>query len=360
MSSSILNDQEIELVEPISNNNHTYSSIYENMNDDLKLRDQRRRQRRQGIRKRRTTTKQPIDDRNLNEKELDLNSTTTNSKTYYTRINSRSSDRLNLDEILRINDEEDNQLNENDIDIERQQQRRRRSRPRTINDEENEEDIELVEAEPNLEEKEEEEEEDEIKIEKTYLFQIGGGESFIKKLIPFRFDIRVPSHFDLLALLDKNRTLIELFLCILLSTLVSSLASLIFLNENIYGFGFDNKQHHNQMQIFYYDSNFELEHHNFTTLISHSDGGGGGGNSGNMSIFSLIVFCFIVASCQYSLLKSVQPDSASPVHGFNTLTAFSRPVYFCMLAFAVLVVDFLMQGNVGVLFFIYDILSKIT
>lgn len=41
-------------------------------------------------------------------------------------------------------------------------------------------------------------------------------------------------------------------------------------------------------------------------------------------------FCFIMAGSQYSLLKSVQPDSASPVHGFNKVVLFSRPVYFCI------------------------------
>ncbi|XP_028165971.1 protein pecanex-like isoform X2 [Ostrinia furnacalis] len=43
-------------------------------------------------------------------------------------------------------------------------------------------------------------------------------------------------------------------------------------------------------------------------------------------------FCFIIAGSQYSLLKSVQPDSASPVHGFNKMVVFSRPVYFCLCA----------------------------
>ena len=30
--------------------------------------------------------------------------------------------------------------------------------------------------------------------------------------------------------------------------------------------------------------------------------------------FCIFVFCFIIAGCQYSLLKSVQPDAASPMH----------------------------------------------
>ncbi len=49
----------------------------------------------------------------------------------------------------------------------------------------------------------------------------------------------------------------------------------------------------------------------------------------------IFLFCAVAASCQYSLLKSVQPDSASPTHGFNRIVVFSRPVYFilcCSLA----------------------------
>uniref|UniRef100_A0A915DT84 Pecanex-like protein n=1 Tax=Ditylenchus dipsaci TaxID=166011 RepID=A0A915DT84_9BILA len=46
--------------------------------------------------------------------------------------------------------------------------------------------------------------------------------------------------------------------------------------------------------------------------------------------FSLMVFAFVVAGSQFSLLKSVQPDAASPVHGYNWLVAYSRPAYFCL------------------------------
>lgn len=51
------------------------------------------------------------------------------------------------------------------------------------------------------------------------------------------------------------------------------------------------------------------------------------------------IFCFIIASCQYSLMKSVQPDAASPTHGFNRLIAYSRPVYFCLCCFMVILLD---------------------
>lgn len=42
------------------------------------------------------------------------------------------------------------------------------------------------------------------------------------------------------------------------------------------------------------------------------------------------LLCLVIASCQFSLLKSVQPDAASPTHGFNYVVALSRPVYFCI------------------------------
>lgn len=42
------------------------------------------------------------------------------------------------------------------------------------------------------------------------------------------------------------------------------------------------------------------------------------------------IFCFVIAGSQYSLLKSVQPDAASPIHGFNKIVSFSRPIYFCV------------------------------
>ncbi|BFZ12057.1 hypothetical protein BsWGS_15095 [Bradybaena similaris] len=54
----------------------------------------------------------------------------------------------------------------------------------------------------------------------------------------------------------------------------------------------------------------------------------------------LLLFCFIMAGCQYSLLKSVQPDAASPMHGFNHLIVFSRPFYFCLCCSIVLLLDY--------------------
>lgn len=51
------------------------------------------------------------------------------------------------------------------------------------------------------------------------------------------------------------------------------------------------------------------------------------------------LFCVVSGSCQYSLLKSVQPDAASPTHGHNRMVAFGRPVYFCLLVSLVLVAN---------------------
>uniref|UniRef100_A0A8C2J063 Pecanex-like protein n=1 Tax=Cyprinus carpio TaxID=7962 RepID=A0A8C2J063_CYPCA len=50
-------------------------------------------------------------------------------------------------------------------------------------------------------------------------------------------------------------------------------------------------------------------------------------------------FCLVIASCQYSLLKSVQPDAASPMHGHNWIIVYSRPVYFCLCCVLIWVFD---------------------
>lgn len=55
---------------------------------------------------------------------------------------------------------------------------------------------------------------------------------------------------------------------------------------------------------------------------------------------SLIALCAVAAGCQFSLLKSVQPDAASPVHGYNWLVSYSRPVYFCLVSATILSLDY--------------------
>ncbi|KAM4619872.1 pecanex-like protein 3 [Polymixia lowei] len=56
-------------------------------------------------------------------------------------------------------------------------------------------------------------------------------------------------------------------------------------------------------------------------------------------------FCLVIASCQYSLLKSVQPDAASPMHGHNWIIVYSRPVYFCLCCVMIWVFD--LSGRSG-------------
>lgn len=92
--------------------------------------------------------------------------------------------------------------------------------------------------------------------------------------------------FDRLALLtaiDRNITLFELFVTIILATSVAILGA----------------------SVLYFE--FYRDVHAF-------------------------VFCFVMAGCQYSLVKSVQPDVASPTHGFNKIVVYSRPVYFILFS----------------------------
>ncbi|KAM6912975.1 pecanex-like protein 1 [Xenentodon cancila] len=100
-------------------------------------------------------------------------------------------------------------------------------------------------------------------------------------LLPYLW---VGLHFDrltLLALFDRNREVLENVLAVVLAVLVAFLGSVLLVN-------------------------------NFFTDIW------------------VFQFCLVIASCQYSLLKSVQPDSSSPRHGHNRIIAYSRPVYFCL------------------------------
>lgn len=110
------------------------------------------------------------------------------------------------------------------------------------------------------------------------------------KLSPWTYVKVTLDRLKLLALLDRNLTMTETVTSIFLGSLVSMLgATLLY-----YGFYED---------------------------------------------LAAFVFCFVIASCQYSLLKSVQPDASSPTHGFNRVIAYSRPVYFCISSVLVLVLD---------------------
>ncbi|XP_043476640.1 pecanex-like protein 1 [Leptopilina heterotoma] len=71
-------------------------------------------------------------------------------------------------------------------------------------------------------------------------------------------------------------------------------------------------------------------------------------------IFAFI-FCFVTAGCQYSLLKSVQPDAASPTHGFNRVIVFSRPVYYIIFAGLILIFNEVLNNFHNSDFLIYGI-----
>lgn len=107
------------------------------------------------------------------------------------------------------------------------------------------------------------------------------------RVFPFS---QIKVYFDRLsldALLDYNETYMETCICIILAVLVSCLGAAL-------------------LHYRYY--------HDIPAFI----------------------FCFVMATSHYSLLKSVQPDASSPVHGFNRIVAYSRPVYFiCCSSFIV-------------------------
>lgn len=67
------------------------------------------------------------------------------------------------------------------------------------------------------------------------------------------------------------------------------------------------------------------------------------------------LFCLVCAGCQYSMLKSVQPDAASPTHGFNRLVAFSRPVYFIILVSLLLLADYYATSRIGCSTYLYGV-----
>ncbi|KAL1506032.1 hypothetical protein ABEB36_005467 [Hypothenemus hampei] len=108
------------------------------------------------------------------------------------------------------------------------------------------------------------------------------------KLLPWKLTL---DRLGLLALLDRNLTKFETMLSVILGILVSVLGAILLYLD------------------FYKD-------------------------------LTAFIFCFIMASAQYSLLKSVQPDAASPTHGFNRVIAYSRPIYFCLFTFVVVILHF--------------------
>ncbi|XP_014862977.1 PREDICTED: pecanex-like protein 1 isoform X3 [Poecilia mexicana] len=87
-------------------------------------------------------------------------------------------------------------------------------------------------------------------------------------------------------------------------------------------------------------------------------------NHGCFKDFWVFQFCLVIASCQYSLLKSVQPDAASPTHGHNQLVAYSRAAYFCIFCALIWLLEQLLRRKdlpvstlYGVTIICYDVLS---
>lgn len=116
------------------------------------------------------------------------------------------------------------------------------------------------------------------------------------KILPKLF-VRVAfDRLKLLALLDRNLTLSETVISILLSVFVSLVGAL----------------------LLYLDLYKDIP---------------------------AFIFCFVMASCQYSLLKSVQPDAASPMHGFNRIISYSRPIYFCMCSMLILSIHYYLSST---------------
>lgn len=111
------------------------------------------------------------------------------------------------------------------------------------------------------------------------------------RVVKVRFD-----RLALLALFDRNSSILESFLCVFLALAVGIL----------------------------------------TALILHS---------GALQDVYVFLFCVVCAGCQYSLLKSVQPDAASPTHGFNRLVAFGRPVYFVLVCSILLIIEHLIRSD---------------
>lgn len=68
-------------------------------------------------------------------------------------------------------------------------------------------------------------------------------------------------------------------------------------------------------------------------------------NEGYYHDLLIFLFCAVTAGCQYSLLKSVQPDSASPTHGFNRVIVYSRAIYFIICCALALTLDRISQDE---------------
>ncbi|MPC31806.1 Pecanex-like protein 1 [Portunus trituberculatus] len=59
----------------------------------------------------------------------------------------------------------------------------------------------------------------------------------------------------------------------------------------------------------------------------------------------VLFFCLVMGSCQYSLFKSVQPDAASPTHGYNRVVLYSRSVYFVLCCSLILLLQLYLDSS---------------
>jgi len=70
---------------------------------------------------------------------------------------------------------------------------------------------------------------------------------------------------------------------------------------------------------------------------------------------SSFLFCFVICSSQYTLLKSVQPDAASPTHGYNRIIIYSRPIYFSIGCTLILLSRYYLENNISLTFKLYRV-----
>lgn len=75
---------------------------------------------------------------------------------------------------------------------------------------------------------------------------------------------------------------------------------------------------------------------------------------------SIILLALVLSASQFNLLKSIQPDPASPIHGFNKEISISRSVYFCALASLLLACEAASGGEQirSLVFYKFDIFDK--
>ena len=70
----------------------------------------------------------------------------------------------------------------------------------------------------------------------------------------------------------------------------------------------------------------------------------------------VVWFCVIMASCQFSLLRSIVPDPASSVHGYNKYLAMAKAFYFSSISVLALIVNAILtyQTNTSLIVYGFD------